>query len=579
MNDQTLKHAVRIIALVLVIFVSAQSAVMVNQVGYCTKAQKIFYTTTPADTFFVVDHSSGLKVFSGTIKLSKNTDPASGQTIYTGDFSSFIQQGQFYIVTTAPDTSVLFTISDTVFQNVFRKSLKGFYFQRCGTALTPEFAGVYAHRACHLADGVFHNSSDTIGTRVTTGGWHDAGDYGKYVVNAGVTVGTLLMAYELFPTKFSCDNIGIPESGNGIPDILDEVHYELQWLLTMQRWDGGVYNKLTREHFEGFVMPEADTTAPRFLYQITTPATGDFAAMCARAARIYKPFNPQFADSCLAAARLAWNYLLAHPFLLPSGGYTNPPGTNTGAYGESDDSDERLWAAAELFSTTGEKHYHSYYTASYSSVALISKTMSWPDVRTLAHLTYLYTKQPSTNKTIQMELRNSLLGFASTISKIITNEGWNISLKYDEYGWGGTSEVLNRAILLILASRETNNKTFRNNALFQLNYILGANINNISFVTGIGTLRPMHVHHRPSGADGIVEPVPGLLVGGPDQNREDAVLQKRYAVTSPHAICYADDEKSYASNEICINWNAPLVFVAGYFSTDDFTAPLFERKK
>jgi endoglucanase len=544
-----------------------QSAVMVNQAGYITKAQKIFFATTPADTFYVVDQSSGLRVFSRSMSISKTNDPASGQTIYIGDFSSFTQQGQFRIVTTAPDTSVVFAISDTVFRDVYRKSLKGFYFQRCGLTLTPQFAGVYAHQACHLADGVFHSSTDTSGTHKAIGGWHDAGDYGKYVVNAGVTVGTLLMAYELFPEKFSCDNIGISESGNGVPDILDEVRYELRWLLTMQRWDGGVYNKLTREHFEGFIMPEADTTAPRYLYQVTTPATGDFAAMCARAARTYRPFNSQFADSCLAAARLAWTYLQAHPTMVPAGGTKNPAGTSTGEYGDASDSDERLWAAAELYSTTGEEQYHFYYAAWYSSGALISKTMSWPDVQTQAHLAYLYAKQPSANKTIQMELRNSLLGFASAISKTITDEGWHISLKYHEYGWGCNSEVLSRAVILLLAFQETNNKTFANDALSQLNYILGTNINNISFVTGIGTRRPMHPHHRPSGADGIVEPVPGLLVGGPTQNREDAVLQKLYTSTTPHAKCYADDQSSYASNEICINWNAPLVFVAGFFST------------
>ena len=134
-----------------------------------------------------------------------------------------------------------------------------------------------------------------------SGGWHDAGDYGKYVVNAGVSVGTLLMAYEYFPSKFGQDDLNIPESGNGIPDILDEVRYELEWLLKMQRSDGGVYHKLTREQFEGFVMPQIDN-APRYLYQVSSTATADFAAMMARAARVCLPFDPSFAQLCRAAA-------------------------------------------------------------------------------------------------------------------------------------------------------------------------------------------------------------------------------------------------------------------------------------
>jgi len=557
----------------LCLFVSAplQSTVFVNQAGYLPHAQKIFFTSTPADRYSVIDCSSGKTVFTGTIILSMKNDSSSGITVYKGDFSSFTQHGHFRIITNTADTSIAFSISDSVFRDVAVKSLKGFYFQRCGEALLPQHAGAYAHNACHLADGVFHPTSDTGGIKDVTGGWHDAGDYGKYIVNTGVTIGTMLMAYELFPSKFSWDKSNIPESGNGIPDLLDEVQYELRWMFKMQRWDGGVYCKVTREKFEGFVMPEADTTAPRYIYHVTSAATGDFAGVFARAARVYRPFHPAFADSCLDVAKLAWHYLMLHPSIVPSGGFMNPAGTITGNYGDHDDSDERLWAAAELFSTTGEEQYQTFYAEHYTEGELIAETMTWANVRTLAHLTYLFSNRQSVNPAIQNALRQSLIDYAKELTHLIALDGFQVSIRPKDYYWGCNSEVLNRAIILILAGQETHEHQYLDEALAQLNYIFGSNINNISYVTGIGAHHPMHIHHRPSGADHIDEPVPGLLVGGPSHHMEDYALPKHFSSATPPAQCYLDEQESYASNEICLNWNAALVFVAGYFSVDDFS--------
>ena len=171
-----------------------------------------------------------------------------------------------------------------LYDDVYKKSLKGYYFQRCGTALLQPHAGVYYHAACHPGDGFYHSSTGQSGFRLTTGGWHDAGDYGKYVVNSGITVGTLLLAYERFPEKFNQDNLNIPESGNGVPDLLDEVRYELEWLLKMQNENGGVYFKITKEQFESFIMPQNDSGI-RYIHVLSSTATGNFAAMMARAAR------------------------------------------------------------------------------------------------------------------------------------------------------------------------------------------------------------------------------------------------------------------------------------------------------
>lgn len=567
-----------VIALCCVCITFALSSVMVNQAGYLSNAQKIFFTTTRADSFHLIEKSSNATSFSGKVTLAKTNDPATGLTVYKGDFSSFKKPGTYYISVSPSENSYEFSISDTVFHSVFHKSLKGFYFQRCGQSLNALFAGLYARAGCHANDGTYHSTSDSTGFRSVNGGWHDAGDYGKYIVNAGVTVGTLLMAYELFPTRFANDDLGILESGNSVPDILDEVRYELNWMLKMQHWSGGVYFKVTREQFEGFSMPSTDN-GTRYIYQISSTATGDFAAVFARAARVYKSFDQKFSDSCLAVSYRAWAYLQSHPSIVPAGGFKNPTGTATGEYGDGNDSDERLWAAAELFSTTGEAQFNSYYTSRYATGALLSQPMGWPNVRTMAHLAYLYTQQAAASNVNKITLRQSLLDYATSLVSSINSDGYSVAISTSEYYWGSNSGVLNKAILLILASRENKDASMLNAALAQLDYILGKNAHNISFVTGVGVNHVLHPHHRPSSSDGIVEPVPGLLAGGPEQGRSDAVLQAKFSSSTPPALIYVDEEGSYASNEIAINWNAPLVFVAGYFASEGSSAGIGRREE
>jgi len=543
----------------------ATRSVSLDQVGYKPQSAKYVFVSSAADSFRVLDASTNSVRFLGSLILWRASDPATGKTVRRGDFTALQQSGEYLVVTSAGDSSERFSISDTVYNQAYRKALKGFYFQRCGMSLAQQHAGAYQHPPCHTQDGYLHSSTDSSGFRVATGGWHDAGDYGKYVVNAGISVGTLLMAYEYFPSKFDKDDLNIPESGNGIPDILDEVRYELEWLLKMQRLDGGVYHKLTREQFEGFVMPQIDN-ATRYLYQVSSTATADFAAMMARAARIYSPFDASFAQLCRAAAIGAWNYLAAHPSIVPLGGFHNPSGTATGEYGDGNDSDERLWAAAELFVTTGAVEYNNYFQSNYSAGGIFGYQMGWQDVRDLAQLTYLKSVQPATNEIVRSQLRSALNSFCNNQVSTRNNSGYQVALQTGDYYWGSNSVALNAAVLLIMGYTEFSSQTFLDVAADQMHYVFGSNALSMSFVTGVGKRYPHHPHHRPSESDGIVEPVPGLMAGGPDRYRDDAVLQALFTSSTPPALCYVDTMPSYASNEICINWNAPLVFVVGYFN-------------
>jgi endoglucanase len=369
----------------------------------------------------------------------------------------------------------------------------------------------------------------------------------------------------MFPTEFGADDIGIPESGNGVPDILDEARYEIAWFLTMQRGDGGFWFKITHEQFEGFVMPQSDTSPLRYIYGPSSTATGDAVAVLAKAARLFSTFDAAFSRTCLDAANSGWQYLLAHPVIVPSGGFRNPPGTGTGEYGDGNDSDERLWAAAELFETTGDAAYNGYFTSSYTSGSLFGGAMWWGDVRPLALLTYLNSAQPAASASIKTSLAQALHVYCNGQVTKRNGSGYHSVLYPGDYVWGSNSGALNAAVLLLAGASKFHDTTFAQVAADQLHYVLGVNGLSRSFVTGLGENPPRQPHHRPSASDGVTDPVPGLLAGGPNQSRQDVVLQALFTSSTPPGLCYADSLPSYASNEIAINWNAPLVFVAGYF--------------
>jgi len=567
----TMPIVTTLITATLVTGAGAQAAgiVAVDQAGYPALARKTAILTAYADSFQVINTATRAVKHRGVVDMASLGDAATGMELYRADFSSLSLPGDYLVRTSAGDTSAHFTITDSVYIPVFRASLKGFFYQRCGVFLSPISAGLWWHPACHTStDAMFHATAESTGVAQASGGWHDAGDYGKYVVNAGITVGTLLMAYEWFPSRFSTDNLQIPESGNGVPDILDEARHELAWLFTMQAAGGGVFFKITKPQFEAFVMPDKDP-GQRYIYRLSSTATGDFAAMMARAARVYRPFDSTFSAKCLGAAVRAWQYLQASPSIVPTGGFKNPAGTATGEYGDGDDSDERLWAAVELYLANGDNAAHTYFINNYSSKGIITGAMWWGNVRTLAECAYLRGSRPDINPTVQENIRQSLLAYGQGVITLRDNSGFRTAIRTSDYGWGSNSQVLNNAILLILGKGAGGNQEFEEAALEQLHYILGVNVHGQSFVTGIGARSTLRPHHRPSGSDGIAAPVPGLLSGGPDRNiTDDPVLAAKFTAATPPALCYVDDQGSYASNEIAVNWNAPLVFVAGYFAKD-----------
>jgi endoglucanase len=533
--------------------------IRVDQIGYPADAPKIaIVVSDAAKTFAIHRAADGAKVFEGDLSAVKH-DELSGDPVRSADFSAVREPGVYEIRVPGLGRSWPFRIDEAPYADLLRLTMRSYYGQRCGTAVN--LGGGWTHRACHLR-GAYHRSSGKAGPAPSVRGWHDAGDYGRYVVNSGITVGTLLWAFELFPEHLSDLDLAIPESSNGIPDILDEVRWNLEWMLSMQDEDGGVWPKQTSEHFPPFVQPHADSTTSFVVGSGRAPfksscATGNLAAAAAIAARVYRPYDTRFAESAEAAARKAWRWLEKNP----NATFANPRGITTGAYGDPNCLDERLWAAAEIWRTLGEGSAHAFFLArADAGIRAITshEPPGWKQVGALAAWTYVLGKEGDPDLTEAITSRS--VAAADAVAARAGENGWYSPMVAQNYVWGSNGVAANYAMQLLVANAMRPKDEYRDAALEIVHYLLGRNPVAISFVTGAGTAAAREPHHRPSGADAVAAPWPGLLVGGPDSKRRDPLLRALPPGT-PVAKLYLDREESFASNEVAINWNAPLVFV------------------
>jgi len=543
-----------------------QAKIAVNQVGFQPGNSKYVFFSEPVGKFFIIDHISGEKVFEAKTKLWKKNDPSTGQTVYRGEFGALRRAGTYHIQTPDNKVSAPFSIAGNVYKDLYDKSLKSFYIQRCGMQLSEEFAGDFAHDACHTEDGHFHPSCNKEGMGDVTGGWHDAGDYGKYVVNAAYSLGVMFMGYELFPGGFRCDNIAIAESGNGIPDFLDECRYELEWLLKMQGEDGGVYHKITGKNFKALDLKPEEDLAKRFILYKSTAATADFAVATAMAARIYLDDDAEFSASCKKAALRAWTYLEQYPEISPDGGYKNPEDVKTGQYDDWDDRDERLWAAIELYRSFGDAKHLNYFEKYINDVEAFPSEITWRFVSAFANMSYLAPNGSSKNPGILKHVTRKLEKYCKQMLRKRNENGYHVLLEPGEYKWGSLQLALNSGFVLLFGSQKFSEPQYLEVAMDQFHYCLGANGLNQSFVTGFGRNNPKKVHNRICSLTNNWQIFPGFLVGGPNEDLEDPELQKMFSEEVPPALIWLDHEGSYASNETCINWNAILLVFAGYLN-------------
>lgn len=518
--------------------------IQINQVGYRPSDEKVavFRDASVNSDFTVVNAETGDEVFSGKLTDEKE-NPNAGETNTYGDFSGLTQEGTYKIKTADGKESYEFRIAEDVYDDLMKDLLKMLYLQRCGTALDEETAGDFAHEICHTSEAVVY---DTDKKMDVSGGWHDAGDYGRYVVPGAKTVMDLMLAYETNPAIFG-DDTGIPESGNGVPDILDECRYELEWMLKMQDDEsGGVYHKVTCSNFPETVMPEKEVNE-LILAPISNTATGDFSAALARAYIVYKDIDAEFAKKCLAASEKAYKYLSK----AIGGGFVNPPSIATGEYPDGRDIDERFFAACELYGATGKTKYKKYMED--QDVKFLPRGLGWASVATYAFYDYLkYEPDGKLSDTI----KDILMQQAQDFEEEASGDGYNCTLG-DNYPWGSNMSVSNNGVVLAMAKNRglgDHDKLMKQ----QLDYLLGRNATSYCFISGYGTLSPEHPHHRPSQFVGHA--VKGMVIGGPNMNLDDPYA-KATLLEMPPAKCYVDNDQSYSCNEVSIYWNSPTIYL------------------
>lgn len=525
--------------------------IFVDQAGYCPKSMKRAIIPFECDSFEITD-------INGNVRYSGNTTPsgydkASGDNIWLADFSGFAESGS-YCVKADGKTSAMFRIGDDVYDDVFRKTSKAFYFLRCGCGLDEHHAGLWHHGKCHTAPAKLWN--DRSVTLDVTGGWHDAGDYGRYVTAGACAAAHLLYAFRLFPEAFEKQMLSIPEKG--IPDILSEIRYELEWFLKMQDSEGGVYHKATTAMHAPFVMPE-DDTAEMFIFPVSSMATADFAAICALASGIYEAYDKEFSEKLMKAAVKSVEWLESHPQFI---GFENPKGCNTGGYGERDDYSNRFWAYSEMYAITGDIKYHVKLVSALDKDFPLT-ALGYSEVGGFGALAYLLCKQDK-DVNLTRRLENMFRQRAAELKKTADNCGYGIAMESEDYCWGSNMGLMTKAMVFAITDVLFGDLTCREYAERHLHCLLGTNPFGISYVTGVGEFRCNYPHLRPAFADGIEECIPGMVAGGPNVYLSDPFAKTVIPEGTPPMKCYADDTASYSMNEITIYWNSPTVFVLAY---------------
>ena len=544
-----LKQYIPLAAMLSLATAASAATAYINQIGYRAADSKEFALVDGSGSVEIVD-ASGTIVLTATPSAASNWRP-SGQNVQLVDFSELKTPGTYSIKVGGQVLRSDLKISEKPFEDVAKASLKWYYYQRASMALEEQYAGQWKRAAGHTnGTAKLHSSTGTSGTINSTKGWYDAGDFGRYTVNSGITTYTLLSLYEHFPDYFKTLKWNIPADGT-LPDLLAEIKWNLDWMLTMQASDGGVYHKLTTLGFPGDVMPANDTD-PLYVIGKSTAGTFDFAAVMAVASRVYKPFDATYASTCLEAAKKAYAWGLANP----SQNYLkNPSDVSTGAYENDDPSDEKLFAGTELYISTGDASYKVTGTSEY-----VSWWGGMDGVATYGKATHAteFADEASAAKADILKTADMFVERAQT--------GFGVVMGNDDFDWGSNAVASNQGVWLLHAYYITGESKYYKTAVKVVDYLLGKNPLDMSFLTGYGTKSPMKPHHRPSTADHITPPVPGMLVGGPQPKGQDIGSEtwecKDYLTGYP-ATSYIDNNCSYASNEVAINWNAPFAYLVG----------------
>lgn len=521
--------------------------IYVNQCGYLPAMTKkaTFQSETPVE--FAVVKSDGSVIFKGRAE-KKICNEAAKETNYIGDFSEIKEPGRYYVTAAGLGESDTFAVGEEVYADVMQKAVHFFYLQRCGCELPEAAAGRFAHRSCHRQVAVVYGTGEK---REVSGGWHDAGDYGRYVGPGAMAAAQLLLAYEANEKMTGQYQNPLYEEREGeLPAYLTEIKYELDWMMKMQREDGALYHKVSCRNFCGFIMPEEEKEE-LVISPVSVTATADFAAVTAMAVRFYKPYDSAYAQKLEEAAKKAYEAL--QTMELP-GGFKNPDEISTGEYGDACDEDERYWAAAELYKAFGDEKYRQDFEA--RAKEKIYHGYGWADMGSYGNLAYLSTEFP-TDEALKEKIKKAVTELAEKRCQVVEADGYGTALLPDEYTWGSNLDTANNGLHLYDAYLLTGEKKYLTAAAEQVHYLLGRNPMGLSYLTGCGTDAVKHPHHRPSGFWG--KAMPGMLSGGPCNWLADEAVKQIFTEETAPAKSLLDMTGSYSTNEVTIYWNSAFI--------------------
>ncbi|MEM7151724.1 MAG: glycoside hydrolase family 9 protein [Myxococcota bacterium] len=564
--------------------------IRVNQIGYYPGQPKraIYRTPDTSPASWELVDEGGSVVATGTTTVF-GEDPASGDPLHRLDFSSVNATGKGFKLRIGEHESDAFSIDASIYARLKYDAAAYFYHNRSGIAIEMPYAGdaKWTRPAGHESDAAVECLPE-LGCDYTmdvSGGWYDAGDHGKYVVNGGISVWTLLHYYER-TAKLEGDlsavadgKFSIPEQGNGVSDLLDEVRWELEMLLGMQvpegkKWEGMAFHKLHEQKWSDMPLPPHEAKAPRFLHKPSTAATLNLAAVAAQAARLWKDIDPEFSARCEKAARRAFAAAQATPDQLAPGS----DNVGGGPYEDLDVSDEFYWAAVELALTTGDAEYAKVARESKHYLAIPGPTpelggqqapMNWQVVQALGTLS-LATAKPGTTTLDVDGARGAVVKVAKSHASRVSSSGYPVPVQTDAGGtlpWGSNSLVLNSALVMGFAHDLTGEAQYLHGVIDAMDYLLGRNPMWQSYVTGYGANPLENPHHRfwaHQKDEAYPLPPPGAVSGGPNSRLEDPYAQSLGLPGCPAQKCFVDHIESWSTNEVTINWNAPLFWVVAF---------------
>ena len=551
---------------------ASRPKITLNQVGFLPNQVKQAVFRADKDTMdsrykiYNVD-TQAYEDYKGVVNV-KGTNSSSMEYVGIADFTKFTKPGKYKLVGENCGESPVFTIGETVYDQLFNDTIMMLYRQRCGEVLG-EDGDKFAHAACHQSQATIYGTSTKIDV---CGGWHDAGDYGKYVVPGAQTVANLLDTFDMCGDIFHYASYVTNDAS--VPDILEEAMYELDWMLKMQAENGQVYHKVTSKEFpENNVKPQSDNSQ-LFVSPTSYAATADFAAVMAKASVLFTKYGilSSKAEEYKNAAIEAYNALNS----MQMKSFQNPTDIKTGEYPDADLYDELSWAAIEMYALTNNSTYLDVFKANYKKTEDFG--LGWANVNGFGIYTYLQTASNLDSE--YANVKKVLLDAAQEIIDNAKEDGYNASVGTKEvtkedgttettyaFEWGSNLTIASNGIVLLFAIPYSD-EDFGNDCIFylqtQINYLLGQNACAYCFVTGYGELTPENPHHRPSVAAG--EAMPGMLVGGPDsnfaENGADSIATRSCQGHAP-AHCYIDNDNSWSTNEVTIYWNSPFTLLLG----------------